>query len=157
MSLDLLDLLKGNYDRMESVIDEHMAGTFTLSTIRSRLVNGRTLLHQCSLYGYYDLVERLLQTHDHDEVRPLSPDVRDSNGATPLHLTKDVRTLNTLLAYGATLNAKDNEGNQPLHSKCLGYQSKPSELDVIECMLDCRAKLIVPNRQGLIPIHLAAT
>ena len=108
------------------------------------------------MFGYYALIEKLLQMDDVEDMKPLSPDVKDLNGATALHLSKDVRTLNTLLAYGAQLSAKDFEGNEPLHTKCFGQKNKPSELDVIECLIDCHAKLTVANRQGFMPIHQAA-
>ena len=41
----LLDMMKGNYERMEAIIDEHNAGVFPLSTIRTRF---KSCLFVCS-------------------------------------------------------------------------------------------------------------
>ena len=67
------------------------------------------------------------------------------------------RFLQCLRRYKDTsIVRSDFEGNEPLHTKCFGQKNKPSELDVIECLIDCHAKLTVANRQGFMPIHQAA-
>ena len=46
---------------------------------------------------------------------------------------------------GACPNLEDMEGNTPLHVKCYGENGKPSELEAVEMLLNCGAKLGVRN------------
>ncbi|CAF0764926.1 unnamed protein product [Brachionus calyciflorus] len=148
-------VMKGNYEAIEQVIDEHISGQFPLCTLRSRFVNGSTLLHTCCYYGHYELAEKLLKTNDIDQ-NCLSPNVRDYKGATPLHRANDIRIIKLLLDYGADVNLADLDGNIPLHVKCYGEKNSPSENDAIEMLIYYRANLTAKNKKKLMPIHMAA-
>lgn len=136
----------GNYNMLSQVITDHAENKFPLCTLRSRFINGSTLLHQCASYGYIDLVERLLGMTDLDE-KLLNPNTRDHRGCTPLHHCKHMNIARVLIEYGADVNVVDLDGNMPLHLKCLGETGQPSQLDIIELLLYFRAELRYKNKE----------
>lgn len=48
---------------------------------------------------------------------------------------------------GASPNLEDMEGNTPLHVKCYGENGKVSELEAVEMLLGCGAKIDVRNNR----------
>ena len=79
------------------------------------------------------------------------------DGSTPLHwavmytLNKDVVKL--LLSKGAVVNAKDNNGDTPLH--LAGKSKVDNGKDVAELLLATKAEVNAKNNNGETPLHLA--
>ncbi len=112
-------------------------------------------MHTCAHFGHYDLVEKLLITHD-TENKLLSPNIRDYKGATALHRTSNVEIIKILINSKAEINSRDLEGNIALHSKCFGEKNKPSDLEAIRMLLKYEADFTIKNKKFLLPLHLAA-
>ena len=131
---------------LEQVHRQHLCGSFPLCTIRSRFINGSTLLHTSCYFEQYDLVERLVKvTNYHTDV--VDPNLSDYKGAAPLHRCKNLQIIKLLLDYGADINIKDLEGNIPLHVKCYGEKGKPSETKCVELLLNYGADIIARNKK----------
>lgn len=109
-------------------------------------IDGSTLLHICSHYGHYALVEKLLMTSD-IESKNLCPNVRDYKGATALHRTNDIRIIKLLLDFGANVNIQDLDGNTPLHVRCYGEKNILADNDAIEFLIQNKAHLIAKNKK----------
>mgnify|MGYP001810929605 CR=1 FL=1 len=103
-------------------------------------------MHTSSYYGHADLVVRLLNTLDIDG-QPLDPNIKDYKGATSLHRCKHPHIVKILIDFGANINAKDLDGNTPMHLKAFGERNKPSELDIIELLLFYQADTTVQNKK----------
>jgi ankyrin repeat protein len=152
-------LVLGRRESLERVIEEHLSGLNPLCTLRSRFINGSTLLHTCVYFGHADLVVRLLNAIDGGGMNgneTLDPNIRDYKGATCLHRCRSTQMAKILIDFGANVNVKDLDGNTPLHVKAYGEKNLPSELDVIELLLQHQADPTMPNKKKLIPIHFAA-
>lgn len=104
------------------------------------------MLHICCFYGHYELVEKLLNTKD-IESHNLSPNIRDYKGATALHRAKDARIIKLLLDYGADVNITDLDGNTPLHVRCFGEKTLPSENGAIELLIYNKADFTSRNKK----------
>ena len=63
----------------------------------SRCINGSTLLHTASYYGYQNIVKDLLQLR-------VDVDLRDYKGATPLHRAKDLETMQVCVCVCACMH-----------------------------------------------------
>lgn len=142
-------IMNGDYKLMNQIINEHLNGMFPLCTLRSRFINGSTLLHTCSYYGHYDLVEKLLKTLDIDQ-KPLSPNIKDYKGATPLHRAKDLKIIKLLLDYGADVNSADLDGNIPLHVKCYGEKNNFQNWKQLKCLFIIKQTLLPKIKRYLI-------
>ena len=148
-------IVNGNTDLIDQVYKQHLCGSYPLCTVRSRFINGSTLLHTACYFEENELVERLVKiTPYNNEV--VDPNLSDYKGAAPLHRCKNLQIMKTLLDYGADINIKDLEGNVPLHVKCYGEKGKPSELKCIELLLNYGADMTARNKKKLMPIHCAA-
>ncbi|KAK7491465.1 hypothetical protein BaRGS_00017294 [Batillaria attramentaria] len=142
-------IMNGDYDVLEEAIKNHVSGKREFCCLRSRCINGSTLLHTACYYGYHGIVKDLLQLR-------VDVDLRDYKGATPLHRAKDLETVQILLDNGALINAEDGEGNTPLHVKCYGETDRPSEMECVELLLAREAVPTKRNNRGLLPIHCCA-
>ncbi|XP_076450581.1 uncharacterized protein LOC143286742 [Babylonia areolata] len=142
-------IMNGDYEALEESVKNHLSGKQEFCCLRSRCINGSTLLHTASYYGYQAIVKDLLQLR-------VDVDLRDYKGATPLHRAKDLETMQILLDNGAYINAEDAEGNTPLHVKCYGETDKPSEMECLELLLAREAIPTKRNNRGLLPIHCCA-
>ena len=123
---------------------------FTLYSLRNRFIDGKTILHIAAQFSYIDLVDKLLNIVDVDG-NLLSPNARDSKGATALHLTSSVEVISLLLEYGAKVNSRDLEGNTPLHVMC-----HTGNLEAIRILLSHQADLVAENNEKALPVHSAA-
>ncbi|KAL8614249.1 hypothetical protein ACOMHN_026466 [Nucella lapillus] len=142
-------IMNGDYETLEDCVKNHISGQQEFCCLRSRCINGSTLLHTASYYGYQAIVKDLLQLR-------VDVDLRDYKGANPLHRAKDLETMQILLDNGASINAEDLEGNTPLHVKCYGETDKPSEMESLELLLAREAVPTKRNNRGLLPIHCCA-
>ncbi|GFO50623.1 ankyrin-3 [Plakobranchus ocellatus] len=142
-------IMKGDKALMEKVLHDHSTGKREFCSLRSRCINGSTLLHTACYYGYQEIVKDLLQMR-------VDVNLQDYKGASPLHRAKDHQTMLILLENGANIGAEDAEGNTCLHVKCYGEIEKPSELDCIELLLSREANPVKRNNRGLLPIHCCA-
>ncbi|KAK7098620.1 uncharacterized protein [Littorina saxatilis] len=142
-------IMNGDYEVLDETVKDHISGRHEFSCLRSRCINGSTLLHTASYYGYQAIVKDLLQLR-------VDVDLRDYKGATPLHRAKDLETLQVLLDDGAAINAEDSEGNTPLHVKSYGETDRPSELECMELLLVREAVLTKRNNRGLLAMHCCA-
>jgi len=123
---------------------------FTLYSLRNRCISGKTILHIAAQFNYFDLVERLLNVVDIDG-NLLSPNTRDSGGATALHLTNNTDVIGLLLEYGAKVNSRDLDGNTPLHVMC-----QNGSLEAIRLLVSRQADLVAENNEKVMPVHSAA-
>lgn len=142
-------IMNGDYEVLANALKDHATGINAFCSLRSRCINGSTLLHTASYFGYLDIVKDLL--HLGVEI-----DLRDYKGATPLHRANNLQTIQVLLDNNANINAEDEEGNTPLHVKCYGETERPSELECIEFLLAKEAVITKRNKRGLLPIHCCA-
>ncbi|KAK3101728.1 hypothetical protein FSP39_005894 [Pinctada imbricata] len=142
-------IMGGDLKLMDRVIRDHATGKKEFCCLRSRCINGSTLLHTASYYGHKDAIRELLRLR-------LDINVRDYKGATGLHRSKNADILELLLDSGAMVDAEDSEGNTPLHVKCYGESGRPSDMTSIEILLNKNANLCKRNNRGLLPIHCCA-
>ncbi len=54
---------------------------------------------------------------------------------------------------GALVNVEDLEGNTPLHVKCYGEVNKPAEMEAINMLLECGAKIALRNSKVKVHVH----
>ncbi|XP_061182605.1 uncharacterized protein LOC133190936 [Saccostrea echinata] len=142
-------IMSGDMKLMDRVIKDHATGVKELCCLRSRCINGSTLLHTAAYYGHKNAIRELLRLR-------MDINVRDYKGATPLHRSKNTEIMELLLDAGALVDAEDVEGNTPLHVKCYGESGKPSDMTSIELLLNKNASLSKRNSRGLLPIHCCA-
>ncbi|XP_055998277.1 uncharacterized protein LOC125647533 isoform X2 [Ostrea edulis] len=142
-------IMAGDMKLMNRVIKDHATGVKELCCLRSRCINGSTLLHTAAYYGHKETIRELLRLR-------VDINVRDYKGATPLHRSKNTEIMESLLDAGAMVDAEDVEGNTPLHVKCYGESNKASDLTSLELLLNKNANLSKRNSRGLLPIHCCA-
>ncbi len=136
----------GTLSVVNQIIDEHSSNLFPLCTLRSRFIDGSTLLHKCVLYGHYEMVDKLLSMNDFDN-KLLNPNTRDSRGCTALHVCKSADIMRLLIEYGADVNSVDLDGNMPIHLKCYGEKNKPSQSDCVEMLMFFKSELRYKNKE----------
>ncbi|XP_064635397.1 uncharacterized protein LOC135492725 [Lineus longissimus] len=142
-------VMEGDTELLAKLVRDHVLGVQEFSNLRSRCVNGSTLLHTSAYFGAVKVVEDLLQLR-------VDVNLQDYKGATPLHRAKDVETIKLLLDAGGLVNSEDHEGNMPLHVKCYGEMDKSSETECIKLLLENKANITARNHRSLMPIHCAA-
>jgi len=74
---------------------------------------------------------------------------KENQGRTPLHLVKNQDLAQLLIAQGAELNAQDNQGNTPLHQALIRRIGDLAKLLIVQGA-DVNAK----KNQGKTPLHL---
>ncbi|XP_071830490.1 uncharacterized protein [Apostichopus japonicus] len=142
-------LMKGDTELLAKMVEEHVTGVRQFASLRSRCINGSTLLHTAAYFGAISVVKVLLKER-------VDVNLQDYKGATPLHRAKDRETIKELIEAGANLNAEDSEGNTPLHVKCYGEANKPTAVDCIKEMLAMKINLTHRNNKELMAIHCCA-
>jgi ankyrin repeat protein len=137
-------------DALERFVEDHVTGTWPLTSVRSRCIDGSTLLHSAVYFGRTQLARKLLA------LPGIDARMRDYRGATALHRARCADTVRLLIEEGAEIDAVDVQGNTPLHVKAYGEPGRPSELDAVRLLVAAGAKLDATNGRRLTPLHCAA-
>lgn len=84
---------------------------------------------------------------------------KDANGRSPLHLAVRhcrLDTMESILSRGASVVAKDEEGNTPLHYAFSNFSAIASAVHKVELLLSHGADINALNDKGFTPLMLAA-
>ncbi|XP_077994506.1 uncharacterized protein LOC144448226 [Glandiceps talaboti] len=142
-------LMDGNTDLLKLLVEDHVTGLRTFASLRSRCINGSTLIHTAAYFGCIPVIKELLKER-------VDVNLLDYKGATALHRAKDAATMQVLLDNGAHINAEDSEGNTSLHVKCYGESGKPTQTECIQLLLNDKISLTHRNCKELLAIHCCA-
>ncbi|QMV46176.1 hypothetical protein HC358_03815 [Wolbachia pipientis] len=162
----LLSAVKnGDLNKVEDLISQ---GT----SLEVKDSNGNTLLHYASQNDHLEVVEYLIE-------KGASLRAKNKDGETPLDLAvqknyigiieflkktqldldkellavangDDLNRVKDLVSQGASLEAKDNSNNTPLHNACNNGHVK-----VVEYLVEEGASLKAKNKDGEAPLHVA--
>ena len=83
-------------------------------------------------------------------LKAVSPNIKDAQGNTPLHVAKNLRMVKLLVENGAQVNAKNSEGITRLHIDVVF-----GRLRYVQYLLDNGASAKVTTNEGVTPLHLA--
>lgn len=100
-------------------------------------------IHLAARRGHLAMVELLLD-------RGASPDARDSWNATPLFETSDPAVARLLIARGADVSTRNDEGTRPLH------RAATRSLELVQLFVRHGADPLARDRRGGRPLHDAA-
>uniref|UniRef100_H3B944 Uncharacterized protein n=1 Tax=Latimeria chalumnae TaxID=7897 RepID=H3B944_LATCH len=142
-------IIQGNTGILRGIVEEHVNGNKTMASLQSRCIRGSTLLHTAAYFGERDIIEVLLQ-------QQVGVNLLDYKGATPLHRSGDVQTMQLLLYNGADRNLADADGNTVMHVVSYGEPGKEVALDCLRFLLSYKVSIRKRNKKGLLPIHCAA-
>ncbi|CAG2255852.1 unnamed protein product [Mytilus edulis] len=142
-------IMSGDMDLLDRTLSDHSRGYKEYCCLRSRCINGSTLLHTTAYHGHIQGIRDILSLR-------VDVNVRDYKGATALHRSRNASILEEILDSGALVDAEDSEGNTPLHVKCYGETGKPAEMASIELLLHKNANICKRNNRSLLPIHCCA-
>ncbi|XP_063302209.1 ankyrin repeat domain-containing protein 27-like [Pelobates fuscus] len=142
-------VIQGNIESIKKIVEDHTNGLQVMASLRSRCIDGSTLLHVAAYYGEAELVETLLQLQ-------LDVDILDYKGATALQRSRDVKIMQLLLKHGADVKWSDDDGNTALHMVCFGEPGKPSTIDCLLFLISQGASKKKQNKKGLQAVHCAA-
>jgi len=80
-------------------------------------------------------------------------------GKSPLHFAceKQLPELVTVLCmFAADTNLQDADGNTPMHLALAKERGRDTvKRQMLEQLTQCRAQVLVPNHQGILPLHVA--
>ncbi|KAK6482400.1 hypothetical protein HHUSO_G15403 [Huso huso] len=142
-------IMHGGADVLYEIVQKHLQDVAGMASLRSRCINGSTLLHTAAYFGETDIIKTLLGLQ-------VDVNLLDYKGATALHRARDSETMQFLIDHGADVNQKDDDGNTPVHMVCYGEQGKDTRLDCLRLLLSYHATTVKANRKGLLAIHCAA-
>ncbi|XP_069811796.1 uncharacterized protein [Dendropsophus ebraccatus] len=120
-------ILKGDTKLLKKIVKEHESGKNAMASLTSRCFDGSTLLHVAAHFGEKECIESLLKLK-------VDIDVLDYKGATPLQRSRDAKTMQMLLKYGAEVNWKDDDGNTALHMVCYGEPGQQTRMDCLQLL-----------------------
>lgn len=142
-------IVKGNNETLGRVVEDHVKDVHKMVDPESRCIFGSTLLHTAAHFSQKEPIENLLKAR-------VDVNLRDYQGATPLHRAKELDVVKLLLDSNADIGAADSEGNTALHVQCYGENNMPSFLDGISYMMSQGVDFACRNSRMLMPIHCAA-
>mmetsp|Transcript_44481 Transcript_44481/g.96775 ORF Transcript_44481/g.96775 Transcript_44481/m.96775 type:complete len:342 (-) Transcript_44481:107-1132(-) len=79
-------------------------------------------------------------------------------GKTPLHFACEHQSLELVevfCLFGADTNLQDSDGCSPLHSALAGEGRDTVKRQIMEILTTYHAMHVLPNNQGMMPLHLA--
>ncbi|CAK8680159.1 unnamed protein product [Clavelina lepadiformis] len=142
-------VVRGNLDPLRRITKDHLLGLREMADISARCIKGSTLLHTAVHFGDRDAIKDLLKIR-------VDVNLKDYQGATPLHRAKDMETLELIMDSNADVNAADDEGNTALHVRAYGEENQSSFMEGVQMLITRGADLIHRNTRGLMPVHCAA-
>lgn len=116
--------------------------------VNSQATDGRTLLIH-ALYSDQVDVAKMLIAQGADVKKAVERDIMQ--GQTALHWARDAELVKMLLARGADVNAKDADGNTPLHVAAV-----KAPRDVVELLVAHGADRNAKDDRDRTPMHCAA-
>ncbi|XP_039125724.1 BRCA1-associated RING domain protein 1-like isoform X2 [Dioscorea cayenensis subsp. rotundata] len=128
---------RGDVEALRLAIDGHSG------SIDDPVEDGDALLHLSCLYGHLPCVQLLLQ-------RGANLEIRDEEGAIPLHDASAGDAVGNPDSINRMLNTVDAEGDTPLH-----HAARGEHLNVIQLLLATGASPKKTNIYGKIPAELA--
>ncbi len=135
-------LIDGNRAKVGELLANNSALVNVKSLAGEGLAVGTTPLHIAACRGEKDMVEFLL-------ARGADVNVKDNEGATPLHTAKNGDVIKLLVAKGANINAKTKGGYTPLHL----VETKTA----CESLLSCGADVNARADNGDTPLHWSSS
>jgi hypothetical protein len=126
-------------------------GTKTDDTQAKSLVGCGSLLFMISSFWFIEAAWKPSPYPD-----PEDKDIKDANGDTPLHHLAKIRSygeFKRLLAMGVEVNARNNQGETPLHI-AVGWG--PDGPDKVKRLLAEGADIEARDNNGMTPLHRAA-
>lgn len=120
--------------------------------------NGTTLLHYAAMHGHRDILDFLIK-------KKAQVNIGNNRNTCPIHKAAErgeEECLQLLIQAGADINIQDVDGVTPLH-RALNVLKKKAGKDrstrIIACikrLVKSRAKLNLSDKQGRVPLDLAA-
>ena len=110
-------------------------------------LNNWTALHVASARGYKDICKILLSLSKNVDINS-----KTSIGRTALHLScihNHLKIVLLLISNGCDIDAQDDENNLPIH-----YAASLGNEDVVEALLQAKAKTDLPNHLNRKPLDL---
>merc|ERR1712096_450951 len=84
-------------------------------------------------------------------------DIRSKDGETALHKVLDAEFIEILVAAGADINAKDNDGDTPLHASLYDLDGNVSREKRFNALIGHGANVNVENNEGQTPLDIIRT
>ena len=109
-------------------------------------INAGNPLHEAVSQGRPDAVATLVRAGANVRARDMA---RDMDGATPLHIARDEKVVAMLIGAKANVNAKDNNGDTPLHRAVFGDES------MVAALIKAGADVNAQNKEQLTPMDFA--
>ena len=137
----------------EAVFANHLEGVNRVindhANVNMVLVNQWTALHIAAHFGYYDIVDALINAPN------VNINVRNKDGDTPLHAAVELgreQSARLLINAGADINASDNSQQTALHTAAFhGHHH------IVDALIKApNINLNVRNAHGYTPLYLAS-